>query len=102
MIDLKPSYLKKVKKILSGNVPEYDVLVYGSRADGTAKAYSYLDLAVMTDKPLPPARLGKLTADFASAGFPFRVETIDWGATGGGFRKEIKKTGVLIQHSPRK
>lgn len=102
MIDLKPAYLKKVKKILSGNVPEYDVLVYGSRADGTAKTYSYLDLAVMSEKPLAPALLGKLAAEFTSAGFPFRVETIDWGSTGGSFRKEIRKTGVLIQQSPRK
>lgn len=102
MIDLKPAYLKKVKKILSGNVPEYDVLVYGSRADGTAKTYSYLDIVVMSDKPLVPARLEKLATEFKAAGLPFRVETIDWGATGVSFRKEIKKTGVLIQQSPKK
>lgn len=102
MIDLKPVHLKKVKNILYGLVPECDVLVYGSRADGTAKAYSYLDLAVMAEKPLPAPRLEKLSAAFTAAGLPFRVETVDWAATGASFRKEIKKTGILIQQSPKK
>ncbi len=94
--------MKKVKNILAGHVPEFDVLVYGSRADGTAKKYSYLDIAVLTEKPLAASRLEKMTAAFSAADFPFRVEIIDWAATGGNFRKEIKKTGVLLQRSPKK
>ncbi|HNW43418.1 MAG TPA: nucleotidyltransferase domain-containing protein [Elusimicrobiales bacterium] len=102
MITLKADQLKKVKGILAGLVPEYDVLVYGSRADGSAKAHSYLDLAVMADKPLVAPRLENLGAAFSKAGFPFRVETIDWAATGKDYRREIKKTGVLIQNSRKK
>ncbi len=101
MIDLKPAYLNKVKKVLSGNVPECEVLVYGSRADGTSKTYSYLDLVIMADKPLGAARLEKIAAAFKTAGLPFRVETIDWAATGSAFRKEIKRTAVVIQ-KPKK
>lgn len=97
MIDLKPAYLKKVRKILSGNVPEYGVMVYGARAQGKANTYSYLDLAIMTDKPLPAARMDKLTADFTAAKFPFRVETVDWAGTGASFRKEIQRTAVELQ-----
>lgn len=102
MIDLKPNYLKKVKGILAGHVPEYDVLVYGSRADGSAKTRSYLDLAVLTSSPLLPQRLRDLSDAFAGAGLPFNVETVDWAATGKDFRKVIKKTGILIQNSRRK
>lgn len=101
MIDLKPAYLKKVKTILAANVGEFDVLVYGSRAAGVNKKHSYLDLVVMSDKPLAAARLEKLAAAFREACFPFRVETICWAATGANYRKEMKKTGVLIQE-PRK
>jgi len=97
MIDLKPDHLKKVKRILAGNVPEYEVLCYGSRAEGTAKKFSYLDLAIMTPLPLSPVRLEKLSAAFAGAGLPFRVETVDWAATGKDYRKEIKRTGLVIQ-----
>jgi len=102
MIDLKPAYLKKVKGILSTNVPEFDVLVYGSRAGGVNKKHSYLDLVVMSDKPLAAARLEKLEAAFKGAGLPFRVETICWAATGSAYRKEMKKTGVLIQETKKK
>lgn len=102
MIDLKPVFMRKVKTILAGHVPEFDMLVYGSRAEGTAKKYSYLDLAVITGKPLVTARLEKMAAAFKAADFPFRVETVDWAATGSDFRKVIKKTGVLIQQSPKK
>ncbi len=102
MIDLKPIFMRKVKGILAGHVPEFDVLVYGSRATGTAKKLSYLDLAVITEKPLVAARREKLESAFKAADFPFRVETIDWAATGTVFRREIKKTGVLIQQSHKK
>ena len=102
MITLKPNFLKKVKGILAGHVPEYDVLVYGSRADGSAKTHSYLDLAIMAEVPLVAPRLENLTAAFAKAGFPFRVEAVDWASTGKDYRKVIKKTGILIQTSPKK
>ncbi|OGS12542.1 MAG: hypothetical protein A2234_06220 [Elusimicrobia bacterium RIFOXYA2_FULL_58_8] len=102
MIDLKPNFLKKIKSILAGHVPECDVLVYGSRAGGNAKTHSYLDLAVMGETPLTAPRLEQLAAAFHKAGFPFRVETVDWAATGKDYRKVIKKTGVLIQTSPKK
>lgn len=104
MIDLKPVFLKKVKSILASNVPEFDVLVYGSRAAGANKSnkHPYLDLVVMSDKPLGTDRLDKLAASFREASFPFRVETICWAATGANYRKEMKKTGVLIQETRKK
>lgn len=102
MIDLKPIFLKKVKNILAGHVPEFDVLVYGSRAAGTGNKYSYLDLAILTEKPLVAPRLEKMAAAFTAASLPFRVETIDWAATGSSFRKVVKKTGVLIQQTKKK
>ncbi len=102
MIDLEPVFLKKVKAILKARVPEFDVLVYGARAAGVSKAHHYLDLLVMSDKPLSEARLGKLSDAFKAAGFPFRVETVCWAATGPSYRKEMKKTGVLIQKAKSK
>lgn len=97
MLDVKPTDLRKIIKVLSGNVPEYEVLAYGSRATGRASRHSYLDLAVMSDTPLGAARLNKLSADFLAASLPFRVETVDWAATGASYRKEIKRTAVTLR-----
>lgn len=102
MIDLKPVFLKKVISILALNVPEFDVMVYGSRAGGVNKKHSYLDLVVMSDKPLAAARIEKLSAAFKAACFPFLIEIIDWAATGPSYRKEIKKTSVLLRQSTKK
>jgi len=102
MIGLKPAYLRKVKRILAGAVPEYEVLIYGLRANGRTKTYSYLDLAIMTDKPLGAPRMEKLDAAFKGSGLPFRVETVDWAATGNNFRKEIKKTAMVLQRPPKR
>lgn len=102
MLDLKPAVMRKIIKVLSGNVPEYEVLAYGARATGTANQHSYLDLAVMSDTPLGEARLSKLSADFAAASLPFRVETVDWAATGASYRKEIKRTAVTLRPPVKK
>lgn len=99
MIDVKPADLKKIMKVLTGNVPEYEVMAYGARATGRASRHSYLDLAVMSDAPLGEARLQKLSADFLAASLPFRVETVDWAATGASYRKEIKRTAVTLRRS---
>lgn len=102
MLDVKPAVLRKIIKVLSGNVPEYEVLAYGPRATGRASPRSYLDLAVLSDSPLGEARLEKLSADFLAAGLPFRVETVDWAATGAAYRKEIKRTAVTLRRSSGK
>ena len=102
MIDLKPNYLKKVKSILAAHVPECDVMAYGSRTGGSAKAHSYLDLAVMGEIPLSAPRLANLSLALNKAGFQFKVEVVDWAATGKDFRKVIKRTSVSIQISLKK
>ncbi len=102
MLDIKPKDLQKIMKVLTGNVPEYEVLAYGQRATGRANTHAYLDLAVMSDAPLGEARLNKLSADFAAASLPFRVETVDWAATGASYRKEIKRTAVTLRPSGKK
>lgn len=102
MLDVKPTDMRKILKVLSGNVPEYEVLAYGPRATGRASRHSYLDLAVISDKPLGEARLSKLSADFLAASLPFRVDTVDWAATGASYRKEIKRTAVTLRPSSKK
>lgn len=101
-IALKPADMKKIRKILSGNVPEYGVMVFGARTMPKAKNYAYLDLAIMTtDKPLGAKRMDALTAAFTAAALSFKVETVDWAGTGSNFRKEIKRTAVMLQPPPK-
>jgi predicted nucleotidyltransferase len=91
MIDLAERDLTTVIAILKKHVPDRRVCVFGSRAQGTAKKFSDLDLAVMTDKPLTFSKLSALREDFAESKLPFRVDIVDWATTNEEFRQVIQK-----------
>jgi len=97
MVDLRPDHLEIVKRILAERVPEYQVRAFGLRARWMAKDTSDLDLVVMTDAPLGLARLADLQEAFSESDLPFRVDVLDWAATGVEFREIIEQDDAVIQ-----
>ncbi|MBI4669728.1 MAG: nucleotidyltransferase domain-containing protein [Elusimicrobia bacterium] len=91
VLDLKPRHLQLVKEIMARFAPEFKVVVFGSRANGTAKPYSDLDLAIITQKPLPLRRIRQLREAFSNSRLPFKVDIVDWADTADHFRQIIKK-----------
>jgi len=53
LIDIRPDHWRIVEAILKKHVPRHTVWAFGSRAKWSAKAYSDLDLAIITEKALP-------------------------------------------------
>jgi type I restriction enzyme S subunit len=102
VIDLNPHYLQEVLRILSLYVPDMDVRAFGSRVKWTAKAYSDLDLALMTQRPLSLEQEAQLREAFDESTIPFKVDFVDWAATSKAFQSIISADSVLIRHaSPR-
>lgn len=100
---LSPEELKVVRSILKEFIPNYEVWVFGSRAHGEKlKKFSDLDLAVMTDSPLPPSIYGKLLEAFSNSDLPFKVDLVDWASTDPHFQKLIEKAYEVIQPSSKK
>lgn len=97
MIDLKPDHLVTVQRILAEHIPDCDVGAFGSRATGTAKPYSDLDLAVMGTHPLDWRVLGRLSEAFAESNLPMRVEILDWHAISASFREAISQDLITIR-----
>jgi predicted nucleotidyltransferase len=98
MIRLSTQELEQVTAILRAQVPEYAVWSFGSRVHGrNLKIHSDLDLAVLTDQPLSPARLMDLQQAFADSDRPFRVDIIDWAAISAEFRELIRDTHLELQ-----
>ena len=93
MIDLSPQHLQTVKSILISLVPKAQVFVFGSRANGTAKKTSDLDLAIDNDTPLGLSLLGELKHAFSESNLPIRVDVVDLHA----ISKEFK---ALIENEP--
>ena len=74
---------------------------FGSRAKGTAKPYSDLDLAILGSEPLPLSTAAELTDDFSESDLPSKVEIVDWATTGERFRKVIEGERVVVQEAVR-
>jgi predicted nucleotidyltransferase len=95
-LDLKPEELRQVTEILKQYIPEKQVCAFGSRANGTAKSYSDLDLAVMTKQPLSLLQEALLTEAFEESDLPFRVDIIDWATINEPFKKVIQSSLINI------
>lgn len=96
MIDLAPQHLQTVKAILTSLVPKARVVVFGSRANGTAKKTSDLDLAIDNGKPLGLSLLGELKHAFSESNLPIRVDVVDLHAISKEFKMVIE-SGPLIR-----
>ena len=96
-IDVRPDHWEIVRSVLEKHVPQYAVWAFGSRAKWTAKDYSDLDLAVITEKPLPLGVSSGLSEDFSESDLPWKVDVVDWATTSDSFRKIITEDHVVIQ-----
>jgi type I restriction enzyme S subunit len=95
-IDIRPDLWGIVRDIMRRHVPGHEVWAFGSRVKGTAKPYSDLDLAVISEKPLPLEVLARLAEDFSESDLPWRVDVVDWAATSDSFRKIIERDKVVL------
>ncbi len=96
-IDISPTNWAIVSSILQEHLPENEVWSFGSRATGTAKKYSDLDLVVISDKPLSLALSARLTEAFDESSLPWKVDVVDWATTSDRFRKIIERDKVVLQ-----
>ncbi|HNT27822.1 MAG TPA: nucleotidyltransferase domain-containing protein [bacterium] len=89
MADLTPQERTIVRDILAARLPGVPVHAFGSRVNGTAKPYSDLDIALVTDTPLPVAQVAELAEAFAVSDLPFRVDIVEWSRIAEDFRAVI-------------
>ena len=96
MIDLSPRNLEIVKRVLRDHVPGCEVRAFGSRAKWTAKDYSDLDLAVVSESEIGDDTLARLREAFEDSSLPMRVDVLDWQSTSPAFRKVIERDCVEL------
>jgi len=101
LIDIRPDHWIIVRDILRKHVPQYMVWAFGSRARGTAKPFSDLDLVILTDQPLPLEVSAALAEDFSESDLPYKVDLVDWATTAKSFRQIIERDKVVVQEEER-
>ncbi len=97
MLNISPEHLIWVKTILKQQIPDLTVLAFGSRVKGTARAYSDLDLAIMTQTPLRIDQYSALKYAFSESNLPFQVDIVDWASISDEFKTIIQKEAIEIQ-----
>lgn len=95
-LQIETRHLEILSEILSKVPPEYQVWAFGSRARGTAKPYSDLDLAIVGPKPLPLQLLTTLSMDFEESDLPWTVDILDFQAISDSFRDQILQNHVVV------
>lgn len=98
-IELDASSWLEVRQILGEQAPQWEVWAFGSRARYTAKPYSDLDLALITDAPLSLAAMANIQSAFEASDLPIRVDIVDWASTSEAFRKIIAHDKVVVQRA---
>lgn len=96
-IELTPHDWEEVRRILRRCVPGYEVWAFGSRVKGKAKKYSDLDLAVISEEPLPIATMAELRQALDESDLTIKVDVVDWASTTASFRRIIEESKVVVQ-----
>lgn len=96
-VDLAPDDFRTVETILRKHLPLHEVWAFGSRVRRTARPFSDLDLAILTEQPLSLAVLADLREAFSESNLPMKVDIVDWSAITPAFRDLIAKDHVVFQ-----
>ena len=88
-----------MQHILQTHVRDMEVWAFGSRARHTAKPYSDLDLALISEAPLSLPRLADITSAFEESDLTTRVDVVDWATCNPTFRDVIAKDKVVVQQT---
>ncbi len=89
--------LAQVRAILARYLPPgVRVSVFGSRARGTAKPWSDLDLALASPAPLPLSLLAEMAEAFDESPLPWKVDLVDRASVSEGFAAIIDAGAVPL------
>ena len=84
-----------VQAILGSHVPQARVLAFGSRAAGTPRKYSDLDLAIIQPEPLSLHTISRLRIAFEDSDLPICVDVVDWNQANSEFKTMVSKQGMV-------
>jgi len=78
-----------IKAILQKHIPGsgYQFKVFGSRATGTAKKYSDVDVAVIGGAPLDLGIIARINEDLEESSIPVNVDVVDFSRVSDAFKQ---------------
>jgi type I restriction enzyme S subunit len=96
-LDLSPADLAILRDVLAACLPrDVNVWAFGSRATGSARRYSDLDLALEGAGPLDPGLLRRLSDALSESDLTIKVDVIDLCTIDPAFRRLIKPDMIRL------
>ena len=92
---LEEEYKKKIVGILSVLFPDATIYLFGSRARGTARERSDIDIAIDAKDKLRPARISEARDMLAESNIPYTIEIVDLHSVSESMRDNILKEGII-------
>lgn len=82
-----------IKKTLRNYLPDpsYRLFLFGSRATGTARKFSDVDVGIEGRRPVSPTALMNIQEALEESDIPYKVDIVDFSQTSDRFRSFAKK-----------
>ena len=93
---LSPAHRELVVRVLREQLTGVPVFAFGSRANGMARKYSDLDLAILSPQPLQLSALRKVREAFEDSDLPICVDLIDWNQADPDFKATVLPSGTVV------
>ena len=98
VIHLSEEEINTLRAILRAQLTNEKVFVFGSRAKGTHRATSDIDLAIQGNNPISIATRSALEFAFSESSLPYRVDIVDLLTADESFRRIIESQRVPLNY----
>lgn len=100
-MQVKDADLNQLKKIFEKHLPDAEYYIFGSRAKGTAREASDIDIAVNSGDKIPLLLLSTIEEAFADSDIPYKVDFIDMQRIDDEFQRHILNNAIKLDiHRP--
>ena len=97
MLDMRADHIVIVRDVLRKYLPlGARAFIFGSRAQGTARLYSDLDLALEWRQPIGLDVVGGIAEALSESDLPYRVDIVDLSTVEPAFRARIEADAIPL------
>jgi uncharacterized protein len=96
-MQLEENTLRTIKESVSNVIGgDFDLYLFGSRARGTARKYSDVDMALKSTKPITMSNILKISSDIDDTNIAYKVDIVDYAKVPKALKMNIDADGVRV------
>lgn len=95
MNEINQETKNKIISLISALAPHAKIILFGSRARGTASKWSDIDIALEAHPPLPLELVDELASIFEATNIPYKIQIMDKHYVSKEMQEAIHKEGIV-------